>query len=110
MNSVAGTSPVLGWTNVSIGFCFILLDVLVSSVFKLGIACSLLVASVRCVVQLTIMGLFLEKVFASDSVLGVVGIVLVLNVLGAIEVTYNKAKGRFSYMVRFPSLCSDGTC
>lgn len=93
-------SPLLGWTNVGIGFCFILLDVILSRILNLGISSSLLVASLRCIIQLTIMGLYLEKVFASDSIWGVIGIVVVLNVLGATEVTFNKAKGRFTNMVR----------
>lgn len=93
------SSPLLGWTNVGIGFCFVLLDVVLSRVLSLGISSSLLVASARCVVQLTIMGFYLEKVFASDNIWGVVGIVVLLNVLGATEVTFNKARGRFRHMV-----------
>jgi ABC-type iron transport system FetAB permease component len=94
------SSPLLGWTNVGIGFCFVLLDVVLSRILSLGISSSLLIASARCVVQLTIMGFYLEKVFASDNIWGVVGIVILLNVLGATEVTFNKAKGRFRNMVR----------
>lgn len=93
------SSPHLGWINVSIGLLFILLDILVSAVFELGISSSLTIASIRCIAQLTIMGVYLEKVFASDSILGVAGIILLLNLLGAAEVTLNKAKGRYSYMV-----------
>jgi ABC-type iron transport system FetAB permease component len=40
----------------------------------LGIGGSLVVAATRCVIQLSIMGLVLDKVFASDNIWGVIGI------------------------------------
>jgi len=70
----ADSSPHLTWLNVAIGLCFILFDAVLSLVLGLGIGGSLVVAAIRCVVQLSIMGLLLDKVFASDNVWGVVGI------------------------------------
>jgi ABC-type iron transport system FetAB permease component len=66
--------PTLGWTNVVIGLLFIAFDAVLSLVLGLGIGGSLVVAAARCVVQLTVMGLVLDKVFASQNVWGVAGI------------------------------------
>lgn len=68
------SSPTLSWLNVGFGFLFILFDALLSSALGLGIGGSLVVAAIRCVVQLSIMGLVLDKVFASDNLWGVIGI------------------------------------
>ena len=45
----------LTWTNVGIGLAFILLDIVLSASFGLQLETSLLVAALRCLVQLTIM-------------------------------------------------------
>ncbi|WVW78877.1 hypothetical protein I302_100840 [Kwoniella bestiolae CBS 10118] len=92
------SSPTLTWTNVLIGLLFILFDSLLSLVLGLGIGGSLMVAAGRCVLQLSVMGLILDRVFASNNVWGVFGIAALLNVLGAFEATYNKSKRRFSNM------------
>lgn len=68
------SSPELTWLNVGIGLLFIIFDAVLSFALNLGIGGSLLVAAVRCVLQLTVMGLILDKVFASHNVWGVVGI------------------------------------
>lgn len=68
------SSPHLTWTNVFIGFLFVIFDSVLSIILGLGIASSLLVAAVRCVIQLSIMGLVLGKVFASNNIWGVAGI------------------------------------
>ena len=70
----ADSSPHLTWLNVSIGLGFILFDAILSLILGLGIGGSLIVAAIRCVVQLTIMSLLLDKVFASNNIWGVVGI------------------------------------
>jgi len=67
-------SPTLSWLNVGFGFLFILFDAILSATLGLGIGGSLVVAATRCIIQLSIMGLVLDKVFASDNIWGVVGI------------------------------------
>jgi hypothetical protein len=67
-------SPTLSWLNVGFGFLFILFDAILSATLGLGIGGSLVVAATRCVIQLSIMGLILDKVFASDNIWGVIGI------------------------------------
>ncbi|WWD21960.1 hypothetical protein CI109_106448 [Kwoniella shandongensis] len=95
------SSPTLTWINVLIGLVFIIFDSVLSLILGLGIGSSLLVAAARCVIQLSVMGLILDKVFASDNIWGVIGIAVLLNVLGATEATYNKSKKRFNNMFPF---------
>jgi ABC-type iron transport system FetAB permease component len=64
----------LTWLNVAIGLGFIAFDALLSLILGLGIGGSLVVAATRCIVQLTVMGLVLDKVFAAQNVWGVAGI------------------------------------
>lgn len=68
------SSPTLTWWNVSIGLLFVIFDSLLSLVLGLGIGGSLIVASLRCILQLSVMGLILDQVFASRNPWGVVGI------------------------------------
>ena len=72
---MAGEEEVyLSWVNVGFGFLFILFDAVLSLFLGLNIHTSLLVSAIRCVVQLTVMGLVLDNVFASQNVWGVIGI------------------------------------
>jgi ABC-type iron transport system FetAB permease component len=93
------TDVVLTWTNVSIGLLFIVFDAILSGILGLGIGTSLMVASFRCILQLSVMSLVLGKVFESQNIFAVAGIAIVLNTLGAIEATFNKAKRRYTNMV-----------
>ncbi|KAG6862689.1 hypothetical protein C0991_010810, partial [Blastosporella zonata] len=64
----------LGWSNVALGFSFILFDVAVSAFFGLGIEQSLLTAAVRCTLQLTVVAVLLQRVFSSENAWAVAGI------------------------------------
>jgi ABC-type iron transport system FetAB permease component len=64
----------LTWENVGLAFSFILFDAAVSKIFGLGVGTSLVTAAVRCVVQLTLVALILQKVFDTSSPWGVAGI------------------------------------
>lgn len=94
----SGKAPELSITNVALALAFISVDAVLSIIFNLGIASSLLVAAARCVLQLSVMGLVLDKVFAADNIWGVFGIAVLLNILGATEATFNKSKKRFANM------------
>lgn len=98
---MAETTPdtQLTWINVAIGLLFIVFDAVLSGVLGLGIGTSLMVAAARCILQLSVMSLVLGKVFESHNIFAVAGIALLLNVLGAIETTFNKAKRRYTNMV-----------
>ncbi|KAJ9105495.1 hypothetical protein QFC21_001866 [Naganishia friedmannii] len=95
--------------NVALALLFVVFDSLLSVTLGLGIASSLLIAASRCILQLSVMGLVLEKVFATGNIFGVFGIAALLNFLGAIEATFNKSKRRFTNMfplVLLSMLCS----
>ena len=98
-----------------------LLTVVIFSIaLGLGIEKSVLVASARCLIQLTLMvhrsvadltqGMVLDTVFSSRNPFFIFALVFLLVFLGAFEICYNRAKRRFDGMV-FParrkvSLCS----
>lgn len=92
----------LTWTNIGVGLLFLLLDAFLSWYFALGLSTSLLVAAARCVVQLTVMGFVLQRVFETDSPWAVAGITCLLILLGTVEVVINKSKRRFTHM--FPTV------
>ena len=74
MDSGPELTTTLTWANVALGFAFIVFDVIVSTVFGLGIGRSLLTAAVRCVIQLAVVALLLRKVFETDNPWAVAGI------------------------------------
>jgi hypothetical protein len=59
--------PPLGWTNVSVALAFILFDVGLSTVFRLGLGVSLVVAAGRCMGQLTVVATLLHEVFENRN-------------------------------------------
>lgn len=99
----------LDWGNVGLGFSFIIFNALVSTSLQLGVGSSLLSAAIRCVVQLGLVALVLQKVFETNNPWAVGGIACLLNLLGTIEAVVNKSKKRFNHMfssVLFSMLCS----
>lgn len=88
----------LTWTHVGIGLLFLLLDASLSVFFQLGLSASIITAALRCIVQLSVMGLVLQKVFESDNPWAVAGITCLLILLGTTETVFNKSKRRFSHM------------
>jgi len=94
-----GSTTHLGWTNVGIGFAFILADVFLSVVLGVQVGSSLFTAAVRCVLQLSVMGLVLQSVFEAKHGLAVTAISLLLVCLGTFEIVINKSKMRFSHMM-----------
>ncbi len=75
----------LNWVNVGLAFSFILLDGVLSTTFGLGVGSSLLTAAVRCVVQLSVVALILQKVFETNNPWVVAGMACVLNLMGTAE-------------------------
>ncbi|KAI0707293.1 UPF0014-domain-containing protein [Earliella scabrosa] len=92
----------LNWGNVGLAFSFILLDGVLSTTFGLGVGSSLVTAAVRCVVQLSVVALILQKVFETNNPWAVAGMACVLNLMGTMETVVNKSKKRYDYM--FPSV------
>ncbi|KAJ3196535.1 hypothetical protein HK101_008544 [Irineochytrium annulatum] len=91
----------LGWDNVAIGSSLILVNAAISIYFGLGLATSLAISTVRCIVQLTILGMILNTVFDHDTP-GVVSLLaLTMMTISAVEV-YSRVKSRYLHM--FPSV------
>ncbi|KAH8112735.1 UPF0014-domain-containing protein [Phellopilus nigrolimitatus] len=109
MDERADSTALLTWGNVGLGFAFVAFDAIVSYGFGLGVGMPLITAAVRCVVQLALMALVLQKIFEAENPWGVAGLAFLLNLLGTIEVVVNKAKMRFDRMfpiVLLSMLCS----
>ncbi|KAF8954400.1 ABC transporter-like protein [Flammula alnicola] len=92
----------LTWTNVAIGLAFILFDVGISTVFRLGVGVSLLIAALRCIGQLAVVATLLQQVFENKNPWMVALICFILNFLGTFETVVNKSPRRFQYM--FPAV------
>mgnify|MGYP006285479893 CR=1 FL=1 len=90
----------------SLALCFVLLLIpLAASIFlKLGLIKSLLVAVVRLVGQLLLIGLFLQYLFGLDSTL--LNIVWFVIMVGAAKVTIIKRSGLNVIMLLFPAFLS----
>lgn len=57
----------LTWVNVGLGLAFILFNALISTTLNLGVGNSLVTSAFRCIVQLAIMGLVLQRVFETNN-------------------------------------------
>ena len=73
----------ISWSDVGISTSFIAVNLIVSLCFRLGLERSLIVSSIRCAGQLTVMGLVLRHVLTSDSVGWIISLAVLLTVLGA---------------------------
>ncbi|TCD61060.1 hypothetical protein EIP91_009117 [Steccherinum ochraceum] len=88
----------LTFNNIGLAFSFILFDALISTSLGLGVGSSLVTASVRCVVQLSLVALILQKVFEANNPWAVAGIACLLNILGTIETVITRSKRRYNQM------------
>jgi ABC-type iron transport system FetAB permease component len=61
------SSKELTWINVVISLTFVLFDIGVSRVLRLGIGLSLLIAGFRCVGQLALVATILREVFETKN-------------------------------------------
>ncbi|KAJ2373842.1 hypothetical protein GGI05_007394, partial [Coemansia sp. RSA 2603] len=93
----APDSP-LTWANVGIASLLLAFNIVLSMWFGLGLSTSLIVAAVRCVVQLSLLGLVLKEIFLTENPLYIFGMTLVLGLLAAFEVTYWRSKRQFPWM------------
>ena len=64
---MAASSGDLTWINVAIALVLILFDIGVSTVFRLGIGMSLLIAALRCTGQLALVAAVLHRVFETRN-------------------------------------------
>ncbi|KAG2218764.1 hypothetical protein INT45_012984 [Circinella minor] len=92
------TQPTLDWRNVAVASGFILVNGIMSIMLGLKLEKSLIIASIRCLVQLTIMGYILEDVFKARHPAIIMLMTCVLILLGTYETVYNKSKQTFRGM------------
>lgn len=57
----------LGWSNVALGLSFIIFNAFISGVLGLDVGGSLVTAALRCVLQLSLMALLLQRIFDTDN-------------------------------------------
>ncbi|ORX53988.1 hypothetical protein DM01DRAFT_1287361 [Hesseltinella vesiculosa] len=85
------TMPALTWANVVIASSFFLIDFVISACLNLKLTKPLIVSAVRCVVQLTIMGLTLEEIFKRREPIYIISIILVLILLTSWEAIHSRS-------------------
>ena len=74
MDPNPGNVAPLTWVNVGVAFSFIVLDAAVSRVLNLGLGSSIVIAAIRCIAQLLLVALILQKVFDTNNPWGVAGV------------------------------------
>ncbi|KAL7745981.1 hypothetical protein RI367_008706 [Sorochytrium milnesiophthora] len=85
----------LDWGSVAMASSLLVLSASLSMLSKVGMEIDIMVAGMRCVAQLWVMGKVLGLVFSDNQNLwAVIGLSLVLLLLGAMEGVFNKAKYR----------------
>ncbi|KAI9357491.1 hypothetical protein BD770DRAFT_427727 [Pilaira anomala] len=92
------SAPPLTWVNVAIASSFILVNGGISLALGLQLEKSLIIAAIRCLIQLTLMGFILEDVFKTRHPALVMLMTFVLIFLGAYETVYNKSKQTYKGM------------
>ncbi|CAO3659591.1 unnamed protein product [Umbelopsis ramanniana] len=94
-----GQQEELTWMHVGISSLFLIALVFISFFLKLQLERPLIISSIRCVLQLTLMGYILKDVFSKDDPLITSLIVAVLILLSSFEIVYQKSvltyKGMF---------------
>ncbi|ORZ35448.1 hypothetical protein BCR44DRAFT_156710 [Catenaria anguillulae PL171] len=85
----------LDWTNVAVAASLLLLNVILSFLFRLGLEFTIIISAVRCLVQLSVMGQVLEPVFRNgNNPVVVFSMTAVLLLLGSAEAF---TKSKYSY-------------
>ena len=97
----------LGLYNVIIAFLFLLLSALVSKYQQFGIEVAIIIAGVRCWIQLTLLSFILSDLFRAHNAWLVALMSTVLILLGAMEGVIQRSKlgYRGMYPVYLISLC-----
>ncbi|KAJ1867019.1 hypothetical protein LPJ78_001336 [Coemansia sp. RSA 989] len=75
----------LSWGNVALAASMLAINVAISGALRLNLEWQIIIAGARCFVQLTVLGLVLERVFSTESAVVVFG-------MTALEVSEWKAK------------------
>ncbi|KAI7878090.1 UPF0014-domain-containing protein [Lichtheimia hyalospora FSU 10163] len=86
------------WWNVGVASSFILVNVIISIMMQLKLEIPLIVSSIRCILQLSVMGLILQDVFDAKNPYYVAFLTAVLILLSTYETAYDKADQAWSGM------------
>ncbi|KAG2227165.1 hypothetical protein INT45_003895 [Circinella minor] len=79
------------WYNVAVAAAFLLIDVAISIMLWLKLEIPLIISSLRCLIQLTIMGHILQYVFDAKSPYWVAFMTAALMILSTYETVFNKS-------------------
>ena len=86
---------VIGYGQLTLAALLILVNVALSAVLQLGLGKSLLVAALRMVVQLLLIGFVLEWLFTQDNALIILAIALVMTAIAGVSAV-NRTQRRFA--------------
>ncbi|BFZ59647.1 hypothetical protein YB2330_000661 [Saitoella coloradoensis] len=103
-------TPLLTNFNVLLASVSLLLNAILSLSLNLRLSTPLLVAALRCFVQLSLLGVILKTVFTSQNPWTVSAMGGALVILGAWEATWNRSKRRFEGMFWSTLLSMGLTC
>lgn len=90
--------PDLSWWNVLDASTFVLIAAAVSLLLGTRLELSLVISAIRCVVQLSLMGLVLDDVLRTENVGVVIAMSIVFVLLGSYETVFNRTKKTFKGM------------
>ncbi|KAI9302698.1 UPF0014 family [Cunninghamella echinulata] len=93
--------PTLTWYNVFIAGLFLFINVIISNKLRLGIGKSIVIAGIRCIVQLTLMGMVLGYILKEKNPYLVFFLTFIMVFLSACETVYSKSQWVFKGM--FPT-------
>ncbi|KAI8809052.1 hypothetical protein BJ742DRAFT_677199 [Cladochytrium replicatum] len=91
-------TPETSWLNVAIASLLVFITIALSVKFELNLSRTIVIASTRCALQLSLLGLVLEPVLSNDSPLYTFALSGVLVLLSAVEISLNKSKIRYDSM------------
>jgi len=100
-SSPTGPMADLDWSHVGFGLAFIVFNSVISHALQLHVGVSLAIASLRCIVQLSLVATILQRVFAAKNVWAIMGIALLLNGIGAFEIAVVRSERRCQHMFTF---------
>ncbi|KAI9296214.1 UPF0014-domain-containing protein [Neoconidiobolus thromboides FSU 785] len=101
---------VLTWYNVLYSIGFILFPIILSFILNLGLSLELIIAGLRCILQLTLMGTVLDQVLGTTSPIIVIMLAFCLTCLASFELVYSKTRRQFSFMLPFVLLSLTSSC
>ncbi|KAJ2745376.1 hypothetical protein GGI20_002221 [Coemansia sp. BCRC 34301] len=98
MSSKDNQQQPLTLVNVGIASLLLVINIGLSSWLGLGMSKSLVISTVRCVAQLTVLSLVLNQIFQTENPVYIFGMTVGLGTLAAFEVTFWRSKHRFPGM------------